>query len=915
MKAARQSTLLQLGLLALALGMVGYLAWHRYQRPSLRTYKGKTLDQWVADLDDLDYRVSARAADVLAEAGVESVPIVLDAFLQGDLRLHRRAAAVLLRLGAPAAPGLVAALKDKVQAQRVEAVLVRLGPAAVPALREALREEKGCEAAAHLLGLIGPRAADAVADLIAVLKRRQVPATLRSEAAFALGRIGEPAGDIVPALTAALRDGPREVREQAAEALGWIDPPAPQAARALAAALKDADAKVTMKACQSLSFVGDRESAPALLAAFQGGRAEVAVEAGRALWLLGPKADPVVPALLSTAQGPPNKAAAARSLLASFGPRIVPVLIKSLGDGEAARREAAADILGRIGPPARTAVPALFAALKDNSSSVALMAAMALAEIHPTRSRPAVPLLADALDVPGAAAALAKIGPEARAAVPALIAALKPRKGNGSGELIRLHARLALARIGAPAVPALIEALQDKKEGVAPLAGEALAWVLPPAKQAVPALRAALRNDRTHAAVYARSLGQLGPLARPALPDLMDLLTDAATRYEAAAALGNIDPQQADKAVPLLIKDLQGEDEKQRQAAVLVLARFGPAAQPAADVLVTLLRDRLLTQLEISALSEIWSHAIPSLAGLLEDPQGEIRQRAVLALGQIGPEARAALHPLIAALSDRNDAVRIGAAQIMQALGPQARDAIPALIANLQARHPEVRATAAAALGHIEADAKEAREPLLECLLDPEERVRYAAALSLGRIDPHFTAAIPALRDALNDSEPMVQLAAIDSLSRIELAARKDAEPILLSLIRKPYPLAVRFRAVEGITNILGPEKAKIAIPWLRIELSDNLPENRLHAARSLANIDRSLTPELVLSLAAALPTLFADWRTTILKTLAEFGPKAREAVPEIERMLYDGTPGVRPEAIRTLRAIHPARLKQLGID
>lgn len=915
MKSARRSTLFQVGVLALTLLVVGYLAWHRYHRPSSRTYEGKTLDQWVEDLGDPDYHVSSRAADVLAEVGTESVPVLLDACIQGDLLLHRRAAGVLVRLGSPAASALAAALKDKAKESLVETALVRLGPAAVPALREALMEDKSGEASAHVLGLLGRRAADAVPDLIAVLKRRQAPAAARSEAVFALGRIDEPADVIVPALIAALTDSTHDVREQAAESLGWIDPPAPQAATALAAALKDADAKVAIKACQSLSFVGNEETAPALLATFQGGRTEVAIEAGRALWLLGSKAESVVPALLTASQGLPDKSGPARGLLASFGTGIVPVLIKTLGDSEAARREAAADMLGRIGPPARTAVPALLAALKDKSSAVALMAARALAEIDPTRSLPAVPLLADSLDVPGAAAALANIGPDARGAVPALIAALKPHKGNASQELIRLNARLALARIGAPAVPALIEALKDKRDGVAPLAGEALGWILPPPKQAVPALCEALRNDRAHAAVYARSLGQLGSLARPALPDLIDLLMDAASRAEAAVALVSIDPRQADKAVPPLIKDLQADEEKQRQAAVMALIRLGPAAQPAADAVVTLLRDRLLTNREIEALRDVWPHAIPGLVELLKDPQVELRQRSVLALGQIGPEARAALPSLIAALSDRDATVRVGAAQIMQTLGSQANEATSALIANLQARNSEVRATAAAALGHIEAGAKEARWPLVECLLDSAERVRYAAALSLGRIDPHYTAAVPALRAALNDAEPMVQLAAVDALGHIEPGAGKSAGPILESLCRKPYSLMVRFRAVEGMTNLLGPEKTKQAAPWLKSELTNGLPENRLYAARSLANIDRSLRADLVLSLAAALPTPFADFRPRILRTLAEFGPTARAVVPEIERLLFDGTPGVRPEAIRALQAIHPARLKQLGLD
>jgi HEAT repeat protein len=926
MKSARRSMLLQGGLLTLVLLVVAYCVWQRYHEPAPRTYQGKTLDRWLEDLDDPDYHVSERAADALVNVGAEAVPVLLDVCERGAIRLHRRAAVVLVRLGAPAAPGLAAILRDKTQEPHVEVALVRLGPAAIPALREALLDDKSGEAAAYILGLIGPRAADAVPDLIAVLQRSSSSATLRGQAAFALGRIGKPGEAILPVLIAALKDSKKEVREQAVIALGWIGTPTQEVTTGLIAALKDKETIIAIKACRVLSLLGIAEAAPALLAVFQGDRPEVATEAGRALWRLGPKAAPVVPALLSAAQAPPlppqfgggkGGAAPVRELLASFGPDVVPDLAKELRANDAARREAAADVLGRIGPPARAAVPDLLAALKDRSSSVALVAAMALAQIDSTRGGAAVKLLTDALDVPGAALALANIGPSARAAVPDLIAALKPRKQTAQDELIRLNARLALARIGAPAVPALIEALKDKREGVAPLAGGALGWILPPSKQAVPALRNALKNDRAHAAIYANALGQLGSLALPAVPELTDLLSDAATRPEAAVALVRIDSNQAKTVVPQLVKDLQGDDEKQRQAAVLAVAAIGPAAGDAAQALTELLRDRLLTEMEIRALQENWAAALPGLIALLKDPEVERRKRAVFALGQTGAAASAALKPLIAALSDRDNDVRAGAAHVLEQIGSEAGQAVEALIANLQIPEAQVRYAAAEALRAIGAGAKEAQRPLLECLFDPNEQVRYAAALALGRIHPDFSEAVPALRACLNDPSPMVRMAAIDSLMRLDRASCMDSVPLLITLSAKLDDFRVRFRAVEGLYE-LAPEDAKQSVPWLRIEMTVADPEGYfLYAARVLARIDSSQASRIILALASALRPvdLGGDRRRAILRTLGEFGPKAREVVPEIELMVYDSTPGVRSEAIRALQAIHPARAKQLGLD
>ena len=54
-----------------------------------------------------------------------------------------------------------------------------------------------------------------------------------------------------------------------------------------------------------------------------------------------------------------------------------------------------------------------------------------------------------------------------------------------------------------------------------------------------------------------------------------DLLTEAAIRPDAAVALVRIDPKQAKTVVPHLVKDLLGEDEKQRQAAVLAVDEAG----------------------------------------------------------------------------------------------------------------------------------------------------------------------------------------------------------------------------------------------------------------------------------------------------------------------------------------------------
>ncbi len=467
MKSPRWQTLGQVALLVLPLLGLGYLAWNRYRQPTVPTYEGKTLAQWIGDLRDPDYTIGDRAADALVHAGSDAVPVLLEARKDGDIRLHRRAAAALVRIGAPAAPGLVAALKDGPN-ERVETALVRMGPNAVPALIDALPQEKVGKEAARVLGLMGPRAADAVPALIGVVQQRQAAAGLREEAAGALGRIGIPAKDIVVVLSAALQDEKPEMRRRAAAALLWIGPPAREAVPALIAALKDDRPEVVSAACLVLGQVGDAGTVPPLLAAFRSSRDEIAKAAGWALWNLGPTVPVIVPALIPLAKGTEKESLHARALLVSIGSFAVPALTAALRDDEATVRRMAAEVLGLIGPVARESVPALAGLLKDTTPAVALAAALALAQIDPTRAREAVPRLADSLDTPTAVEALAEIGPDARAAVPALIAALKPRKNTAEDNALRDAARYALARIGPPAVPALLDALKDTSDGVAP---------------------------------------------------------------------------------------------------------------------------------------------------------------------------------------------------------------------------------------------------------------------------------------------------------------------------------------------------------------------------------------------------------------------------------------------------------------
>lgn len=205
-------------------------------------------------------------------------------------------------------------------------------------------------------------------------------------------------------------------------------------------------------------------------------------------------------------------------------------------------REAAVWALLCIAPLAKQTVPACMTALEDEDPQV--------------RRR--------------AATVLEAIGPAAGQAVPALVKALGDKDAD-----VRLRAVDALGAIGpaaAEAVPALMRIFAGDEEWQrrnAYRAGTALAGI---GKAPVPALRRMLRNRDTRRRQRAiDALGQIGPAAKDAVPDLIVLLAEqlppdkypgprsefmaCLERQSAAGALGNIGPA-AKAAIPAIKKQL-----------------------------------------------------------------------------------------------------------------------------------------------------------------------------------------------------------------------------------------------------------------------------------------------------------------------------------------------------------------------
>lgn len=166
-----------------------------------------------------------------------------------------------------------------------------------------------------------------------------------------------------------------------------------------------------------------------------------------------------------------------------------------LRTGDANERTIAASQLGKIGPDAKSAVPDLTRVLDDEDSRVRRLSLGALVRIDPTYTRLraafAKALRDEDFDVRMAAIRASKLIGEA--AIPTFVEGMQ-----NDNEIVRLRAVEMLGQIGTASVPPLIDALEHEDGGVRRLAVVALRSMGPAAKDAIPALKRLLENERVH---------------------------------------------------------------------------------------------------------------------------------------------------------------------------------------------------------------------------------------------------------------------------------------------------------------------------------------------------------------------------------------------------------------------------------
>lgn len=498
------------------------------------------------------------------------------------------------------------------------------------------------------LGVRGVDAAEAVAPLTALLK--DASADVRSHAARSLGEIGAPAKTAAPGLAALLSDADPSVRRQAVRALAAIRPGPKVMIPLLVKLMKDSDPGVQMRVLNAIAEAGEA-AVPGLIEALKND--EVTYWACVVLRDIGPAAKAAVPALAETLKDPrPDvrlQAILALGAMKEAAFPAVPRIAAALGDAHT--RTAATFVLGQLGSIPADAEPTIRSNAKSDDRLLSTVSLWALARVHPEdkelRREATQQLVArmkdqDAFVRAVAARALGALPPAPEITIPIWNKAME----DADVTTIQ-HALDALASLGTPAVPRLIEFLEKHE---------------------------VLRVEAAY------TLGQMGPVAAPATGALAKLVADEDLNVatEAILALGKIGPGAKD-AVPALCAAIEGKKETNAHAIILVLGDIGPAAAAAEPLVVKAMDsdDKSLAVIAARSFMEIQpkssstaaaAKAVPVLAACLGDPLPETRKAAAETLAEMGPLARSAAGALEKATKDNVKAVREAATRALKSV-------------------------------------------------------------------------------------------------------------------------------------------------------------------------------------------------------------------------------------------------------
>ncbi len=435
---------------------------------------------------------------------------------------------------------------------------------------------------------------------------------------------------------------------------------------------------------------------------------------------------------------------------------------------------------------------------------------------------------------------LKELGPEARAAVPALIAALEKATDDHQPVVAIADALGAIGPDARAAVPLLVPLVNPDGGHVGGRGGDVVGNRTYAVSRAILRIGGEPAQERLAMRSLLRSSGWVAS----------DMFPLPLWEWDGALLL-----PRADRIIPCLAELLTDPDEYVRSRAVEILAGYGSS--------------------QASSLA-------PVLVAALKDPGPGVRVQAALALSAVAPrrksEAVAALLPLLS-----NPEVTASICDALREIGGS--EAIAALLPLFP--NPQAIWAVSHALRQMRGEAVVRLLPLLR------QHTAEAHFLYILALENIGEPSLPALGNLLTD--PEMRLEAAMAMVAIDARQAAPALPVLVDALERfdpATPSPVQLPALLAALGRIGTPAAEAA-PLIRKLLQDEYASVRVSAASALACIAPD-APEWTADAVNGLLPLVADlddvygvfWEA--LAAMGGIGPPAREVVPQLEMMLLE---------------------------
>ncbi|MDD5135742.1 MAG: HEAT repeat domain-containing protein, partial [Candidatus Omnitrophica bacterium] len=923
----------------------------------LRT-QNKKIEELIKKLSDRDENVRKSAVDELVKIGKPAVKPLIGQVSSWILNAEARSSAAEA-LGAigdlEAIEPLITALHSWLFDVRKASMkaLVKIGPPATPSLLKALKDtdEDASGYAAEILVEIRDR--HAVTSLVEMLKDRDEK--LRKHAAYALGGIGDK--EAAPALIEALKDKDPDVWKAAARALGQIREKRVVPYMLEVLKNKDHDKYYTREiAIIVLGEIGDNGAIQPLVEEIRNENKYISEAAAEALAKIGE------PAVLPLSEVLKDKNDKARELaiktLGKIGDkRAVPYLIMVVKDEGDYIQGCAMEALGEIGDPraiepiilalkydgwdrwaidlygakalskiGQPAVPALIEALKDKNDDLRHVAAEALGNIGDRRavspliemlncrgwlSRAAVEALGAIGDKQAIQPLVDLLGRDDRELSEAAANAIYKISDKQDVMLLikvlryinsfaRTDVEKTLVKIGQPAVLPLIEVLKCDDRFVCQSAIEVLGKIGD--RQAVKPIIPALKNTEwTIRQASAISLGQIGD--KEAIPALTEALKDKEehVRESAAEALGNIGGKEA---IMALVDVSEDEDKDVRKAVAEAIIKINAPAELLRELEEAYsARDREKIKVIEKALNEVDKEALLGWKRGRVDQDLPAIQRVTMytALGLVVSVILGAIAYVLAKVFRLRKAnkiipiflIAIALGLLTSASGcrrPSQEEFIQEQIALLKTNYDD-------GPNHIFARQEDAaREKGLKNLVEIGEPAVPALVGELKRAGSYYVTeavveigkpAVPELIKAFEESH--------DSAKNVANALCEIADPrtvqVLIKILKGNYGYNTSKDAAKALVKI-----GKSTVPLLLEALMDESSREgyNVEVLKVLIDIKDARSVSSLLKISASMSDWDKDVKGPVVEAIVAMG---RSAVPVLTEALKDSDKNIRENA------------------